>query len=85
MTPVDTYKLGYAIGNIIDIVVIAHSVSEDSDQIVENFLKRFFDGVGIDIDITEIDECLDDADQIYYDLIALMNDIKVCTSRTSTQ
>jgi hypothetical protein len=76
VTPVDTYKLGYTIGNIIDIVVIADSVSVDPDQIVEDFLKGFFDGVGIDIDISEIDECLDDADQIYYDLMALMNDIK---------
>jgi hypothetical protein len=76
INPIDTYKLGYTIGNIIDIVAIADSVSVDPDQIVEDFLKGFFDGVGIDIDISEIDECLDDADQIYYDLMTLMNDIK---------
>jgi len=76
VNPIDTFKLGQTVGNIIDIVIIADSVSVDPDQIVEDFLKGFFDGCGIDIDISEIDECLDDADQIYYDLMGLINDIK---------
>lgn len=75
-TPVDMYTLGNKIGNIIDIVVIADSLNEDPDQIIDEFMKGFFDGVGIDIDIHEIDDCLDDADLIYKDLIALVNDIK---------
>ena len=76
--PIVPYNLGNVIGNIIDIVVIADSVSvnEGPDQIIDEFMKGFFDGVGLDIDIHEIDDCLDDADLIYKDLLILMNDIK---------
>ena len=76
VTPINTLKLGQTVGSIIDIVVIAESVSEDHDQIVKDFFKGFFDGCGIDIDISEIDECLDDTDKFYYDLMGLIIDIK---------
>ena len=74
--PIDTYKLGLTIGDIIDIVIIADSVSEDVDKIVDEFVKGFFEGCGVEIDISVIDACLDDADAIYQDIIQLVNDIK---------
>jgi hypothetical protein len=76
INPIDTYKLGYTIGDILDIVIIADSVSEDVDQIVDEFVKGFFEGCGVEIDIKVIDACLDDADEIYKDIVNLVNDIK---------
>jgi len=77
--PINTYNLGETIGDIIDIVIIADSlseVSEDVDKIVEEFVKGFFEGCGVEVDIKVIDACLDDADAIYQDIIQLVNDIK---------
>jgi hypothetical protein len=72
-TPVDTYKLGLTIGDILDIVVIADTVSTG---MANEFAKGFFKACGVDVDISLIDACLGDNDGMYQDLANLVKDIK---------
>jgi len=49
---------------------------EDKRSDVEQFLKGFFEGCGVEVDIKLIDECIDDCDGLITDLGNLIKAIK---------
>ena len=76
--PVNYTLIGYTVGNLVNIILLQDKEDSVAEPIVEveKFLEGFFDGCGYDINVEDIESCIENEEHMLEDLMKFMEDLK---------